>query len=102
MGLKKVKINYIAVSHETLKSPYEDAFKEIFLNENSDSGETLNKYRFFLGTILSNTNNDNPEEKEEDINERVLVYLPLSCEFTADFKNNDIEIDEEYIIKLPK
>jgi len=90
MSNQKISIKHIAVTSETLKSPYENFLSGLIGSTKQDLN--LNKYRFLGGTI-----------SEEDNKKYILAYIPILSSIKIDLNDKPfvVEVPSIYTINPP-
>lgn len=96
MQTAKIRVKHIAVSSETLTSPYE-AFLTNIISTTKQS-LYLNKYRFLGGVPL---NQEEQSSTGESSSNYTIVYIPILFSQKIDINDSIIEVPEIYTISPP-
>ncbi len=87
MSEKKIRVKHVAVSSETMKSPYENFLSGLIGSTKQDLN--INRYRFLGGTA------------EDDDQKYMIAYIPLLSSLKIDLTQPVVEVPSIYTINPP-
>lgn len=96
MDNKKIRVKHIAVSSETLKSPYEGFLTTLI--QSTKQTLHINKYRFLGGTLVDEKGKKESQEANQTY---TIAYIPLLHPEKIDLKDLTIDVPDAYTITAP-